>query len=175
MIAQTKWFDRKFNFDFPAGFFPCLLERFRGTPARLEESVRSLPREVATTRQGERWSIQEHAGHLLDLSSLDEKRLRDFLSGSNVLTAADLNNRATYEANHNANTMESILYEFRRTRLDLVRRLAQLTEEDVTRSALHPRLNQPMRLVDWLYFMCEHDDHHLARIASLKETLSGKQ
>jgi hypothetical protein len=32
---------------------------------------------------------------------------------------------------------------------------------------LHPRLKQPMRLVDHLYFAAEHDDHHLARIWEL--------
>jgi hypothetical protein len=32
------------------------------------------------------------------------------------------------------------------------------------RAALHPRLKTPMRLVDHLYFVAEHDDHHLAYI-----------
>jgi hypothetical protein len=34
-------------------------------------------------------------------------------------------------------------------------------------SAVHPRLQQPMRLVDMLYFVAEHDDHHLARMTAL--------
>jgi hypothetical protein len=34
---------------------------------------------------------------------------------------------------------------------------------------LHPRLKQPMRLVDHLYFVAEHDDHHLARIWEMIE------
>jgi hypothetical protein len=34
-------------------------------------------------------------------------------------------------------------------------------------SILHPRLRTPMRLVDHLYFVAEHDDHHLARIWEL--------
>jgi len=29
---------------------------------------------------------------------------------------------------------------------------------------VHPRLKQPMRLVDHLFFVAEHDDHHMARI-----------
>jgi hypothetical protein len=32
---------------------------------------------------------------------------------------------------------------------------------------LHPRLNQPMRVVDLLFFVAEHDDYHLARISEL--------
>jgi hypothetical protein len=37
----------------------------------------------------------------------------------------------------------------------------------VSKAILHPRLKQPMRLVDHLYFAAEHDDHHLARIWEL--------
>lgn len=151
--------------------FPSLLERFRGTPARLEELVRDVDREIATKRISDAWSIQEHAGHLLDLSALDEKRLKDYLAHAKVLTAADMNNKATYEANHNANVMENILREFRRTRLDLADRLALCSEREVERTALHPRLKMHLRFVDWVYFMCEHDDHHLARITNLKRTL----
>jgi hypothetical protein len=35
---------------------------------------------------------------------------------------------------------------------------------------LHPRLKQPMRLVDHLYFVVEHDDHHVARIWEMIDT-----
>jgi hypothetical protein len=35
------------------------------------------------------------------------------------------------------------------------------------RSMLHPRLKTPMRLVDHLFFVAEHDDHHLAKIWEL--------
>jgi hypothetical protein len=35
------------------------------------------------------------------------------------------------------------------------------------RASLHPRLKTPMRLVDHLYFVAEHDDHHLAHIWGL--------
>jgi hypothetical protein len=39
-----------------------------------------------------------------------------------------------------------------------------------TRAIPHPRLKTPMRLVDHLYFVAEHDDHHLARIWELVNT-----
>jgi hypothetical protein len=35
------------------------------------------------------------------------------------------------------------------------------------RAIPHPRLKTPMRLVDHLYFVAEHDNHHLARIWEL--------
>jgi len=35
------------------------------------------------------------------------------------------------------------------------------------RSTLHPRLRQPMRMVDLAYFLSDHDDYHLARTGQL--------
>jgi hypothetical protein len=32
-----------------------------------------------------------------------------------------------------------------------------------------------MRVIDWVYFMAEHDDHHLARITHLKIILTGRE
>ncbi len=33
---QTKWIERHFNFDFPVGMMPVIIERLRGTPSRIE-------------------------------------------------------------------------------------------------------------------------------------------
>jgi hypothetical protein len=35
-------------------------------------------------------------------------------------------------------------------------------------TAHHPRLEQPMTVVDLCFFVAEHDDHHLAAITSLR-------
>jgi uncharacterized damage-inducible protein DinB len=129
--------------------------------------LQNVPREMLTRRPGEKWSAQEHAGHLLDLEPLWMARIEDFVSGGFELTAADLSNRKTHEANHNARALEKILVEFRAERLRLVNRVREFQPELFARSMLHPRLRQPMRLVDHLYFVAEHDDHHLARIWEL--------
>ena len=161
------WFERKFKFDFPAEQYPNLCVRLRGTPARLEEMLRDVPRDVLTSRPGEKWSPQEHAGHLLDLESLWMARVDDFLKSVEVLTAADLTNRKTHEASHNAQSIAAILAAFRGARFTLVARAATLPPEALRKTILHPRLQQPMRLVDHLFFAAEHDDHHLAKIWEL--------
>jgi uncharacterized damage-inducible protein DinB len=115
-------------------------------------------------KPGGKWSAQEHAGHLLDLEPLWMARVDDFLTDRHTLTIADLTNRKTHEANHNARKLEEIVAEFRSTRRRLADRVGQLQPVWFARSLLHPRLNQQMRLVDHLYFVAEHDDHHLARI-----------
>jgi len=164
MSDVPAWFDRKFEFTFPVEQYPNLCIRLRGTPARLEEIVRNLPRDVLVRKPGNKWSAQEHAGHLLDLEPLWGARVEDFLHGGDTLTAADLRNRKTHDANHNARDVNDILAEFRAARSHLLDRVGALPSEAFARTMLHPRLKQPMRLVDHLYFAAEHDDHHLAVI-----------
>ena len=160
------WFAREFSFALPVELFPNVLERVRGTPARLEELLASVPREVLTRRDGERWSMQEHAGHLLDLEALELQRLDDYEAGREVLTPADLLNRKTHEARYNEREIGDILRAFRAERVELVRRLETFSA-DAGRAALHPRLQQPMRVIDLALFTAEHDDHHLAHISEL--------
>ena len=150
-----------------------VVERVRGTPARLEDLTRGLTHEALTRRDGDKWSIQEQAGHLLDLESLGMNRLDDFEAGRETLVAADMQNRQTHDANHNANTIENILGAFRKERMSFVRRLDLSDEAFVRRTALHPRLNVKIRVIDLVFFIAEHDDHHLARISELRRLFAG--
>lgn len=162
--AVPVWFGRKFEFTFPVEHYPNLCVRLRGTPARLEEMLRGVAHRTLIAKPQGKWSAQEHAGHLLDLESLWIARVEDFLKGGDTLTVADLTNRKTDEANHNARPLAEILAEFRVARRRLVDRVGELEPAVFAQSMLHPRLKQPMRLVDHLYFVAEHDDHHLATI-----------
>ena len=164
MSQVPLWFGRKFDFTFPVEQYPNVCARLRGTPARLEEIVRGVSRDVLRGKPGDKWSAQEHAGHLLDLEALWLARADDFLADGDTLTVADLSNRKTHEANHNARELLEILAEFRIARFRLVDRVGKCQPVLFARALLHPRLKQPMRLVDHLYFVGEHDDHHLARI-----------
>ena len=161
------WFERKFEFSFPVGLLPNVCARLRGTPARLEEALRCHPQKILISKAHEKWSAQEHTGHLLDLEPLWLARVGDYVSASEQLTPADLRNRKTDEANHNARPLEEILTEFRLARERLLKRVDGLDPSLFVRAIPHPRLNTPMRLVDHLYFVAEHDDHHLARIWEL--------
>jgi len=163
-----RWIDRTFQFTTPAEQLPAVLERLRGTPARVEEKVRALSPAVLTRRDGDAWSIQEHLGHLLDLDELHLGRVDDFLAGAETLRAADLQNKKTHEAGHNRRDVKHLFQDFRRERRRFVERLEGLDPALLSRSALHPRLRQPMRVVDMAWFVAEHDDHHLARMTELQ-------
>ncbi len=167
MLKQINWVERKFDFNFPPGIFPSVLERFRGTPARLEELAAGLSKEILTRKIKGKWSIQEHAGHLVDLEELGERRIRDFLKRAEILSPADITNRATDEANYNLMEMKEILLKFRKARESLVNKLEKLKETEIQLTSIHPRLKQKMRIIDWIYFMCEHDDHHLTSIRKI--------
>jgi len=172
-MPKWTWIERKFSFDFPPSKWPDLLERVRGTPARVEERVRGMSREVLTRGlNGQGWSIQENIGHLIDLGYLPTKRIAQILAGEKVLIAADMSNKQTNEARHNEREARDLLAEFRRDRETLIRTYESLRDEDWARSALHPRLQIPMRIVDIAYFDSEHDDYHLGRIGELIRALA---
>lgn len=166
------WFERRFELGLPAVMFPYVVERVRGTPARLEDRVSGLSPDSLRLRIEGMWSIQENVGHLGDLESLWSGRLDELLAGETELRPADLENRKTHGARHNERPIEELLGAFRRDRLAIVERLDSLTSSQLDLTALHPRLGQPMSAVDLFFFVAEHDDHHLAQITGLIHKLT---
>ena len=161
------WINRQFDFILPVEMYPNILERLRGTPARLEEKLAGLTHELLTRKPDDKWSIQEQAGHLGDVEELWHGRIDDYLNGLKELRPADITNRVTSYKNHNADSIENLLRCFRASREKLVARLEEFGIEGAARSALHPRLNKPMRVIDLAHFIAEHDDHHLRSMNQL--------
>ena len=174
-MKQVQWFSRNFNFTSDQNTFPSILERLAGTPARLEEKVKSIPPQVLSIRVDNTWTIKENAGHLTDLEPLWQGRLDDIISGKDELRPTDLQNTKTSSANHDAVPTEELLNRFRQIRTQTLKLLQTLNEQQVFMAALHPRLKTPMRTMDLFLFVAEHDDHHLARITELVRLLTQKQ
>jgi len=172
MLKIKPWLERDFAFDAPQWMFPHIVERVRGGPPRLNDALRNLSETELTERLGDAWSLQEEAGHLLDIEPLMSGRLDQLILGESVLRAWDGTNEATWNANHNSRQLQEILEAFRKSRQSLVGRLDGLPEELVERSAFHPRLKKPMRIIDLAFFVAEHDDYHLARITAAKRLRS---
>jgi uncharacterized damage-inducible protein DinB len=168
---NRQWFSRTFELGLPPEAAPEILARLRSTPDRLAAAVGGLSPEILTKRHDNKWSIQENAGHLYDLESLWDQRLDDYARGAETLHPADLENRKTHEAHHNDRPISEILENFRAARFAIADKIARLTPADLSRTALHPRLRQPMTVVDLSYFVAEHDDHHLATITELRAAL----
>ena len=170
-MKQIPWFERRFNFDFPSQLYPEIISRLTGAPSRLEELIRRVDENLLITRTGERWSIQEIAGHLGDLESLWYGRVEDILNKIDPMREAELTNRMTHEANHNDCPVNELTESFRTQREKLITRLESLEPDDFARSCIHPRLHKPMRIADLCFFTAEHDDFHLARIRELLKLL----
>ena len=157
------WFDRIFNFEQLSTKPEGLLERLRFTPLRIQEIVKHIPSEKL--RQGNtRWSIKQNIGHLSDLEPVWQGRIQDILAEHQTMRAVDLTNKKTHEADHNFVNIEKHIADFSAQRQQLVALCHEHFDQLQTASALHPRLQIPMRIIDLMYFVAEHDDHHLATI-----------
>jgi uncharacterized damage-inducible protein DinB len=165
----TPWIERKFEFNFPIGLFPVIVERLRGTLPRIKSMIENKTNEELQQQVQGKWSVKEQIGHLYDLEELWYGRIEDFLSGKEILRAADMSNAKTNVADHNAKTIEELLQQFSTARNKLIGKVENVDEATAGITALHPRLQKSMRLVDSLFFVAEHDDHHIAKIRELLE------
>ena len=166
MTQQQPWFERRFHFDFSVTLFPVIFSRLEGTIFRLHHLLANADDEQSgLVREG--WSVKQQVGHLYDLEELWWQRLNDFGENRDVLTVADLTNRKTHTANHNEQALDALGNQFLIERQKLLEAIYHLDAFQLSKTAMHPRLNQPMRLIDLLYFVAEHHDHHLAIIATL--------
>lgn len=167
MRKPPKWFERKFSFDYPVTLFPNVVERLRGAPIRVEELIVGLDDDRLGRRDGNEWSLKEHIGHLADLEPLWDGRVDDLIGGDPI-RPADLENRKTHEAGHGGTAIAALLQTFRDVRAAFVARLDALDDDGPALSGTHPRLEQPMRMIDLATFVAEHDDHHLALMREMR-------
>ena len=160
------WFQRKFPTVQNEAFL-VLLERLEGTPIRIQAKLDGFPLSTLTAKPNNTWSVLEHIGHLDDLEPLWFGRIGDIQQSLEVMREADLTNQKTHQANHNIRQPIDLIKAFELHRKALVLALKELTEDDLGKSSLHPRLKTPMKIVDLMYFVAEHDDHHLAACSLL--------
>ena len=162
-----RWFDRKFDFSNLSTTPEGLMERLRATPLRLQSLVETLTTAQLTQPVDGKWSVQENIGHLNDLEPLWQGRIADIANGVETMREADLKNTKTHEAGHDELPIDKMLSEFRANRLKLVQLCEEHYEVLLSATAKHPRLGTPMRIFDLMYFVAEHDDHHLATVRHL--------
>jgi uncharacterized damage-inducible protein DinB len=167
-----KWFDKKFQFELSQENYTIILEKLSENPKEISRLVLSLPEDILTKRIDNRWSIKENVGHLIDLEELHDGRIDDFIEGKEILRPADLNNKKTDEANHNSREISELINQFKVVRKNFIKRMKQLDQKVLMRSAKHPRLNQPMRPIDMAQFVLEHDEHHIETIKELINQLT---
>lgn len=163
----SKWFDRKFDFSFGMEVHGTLLERLQSAPNTFKNVCPAPPKEIQILKPGNKWSVNENIGHLTELEPLWRKRFEEIKMESPEMTPADLRNKATDEMNFNKFSLRELLHTFTGQRAETINFLKSLQERDFSKSSVHPRLEQPMRIIDLMYFVAEHDQHHLEAILNI--------
>ena len=171
-MPKRKWVEKKFEFSLSQDEYSSILSKLSETPDKIDELVFSLTPEVLKRKINDKWSIQEHIGHIIDLEELHNGRIDDFIKGTEKLRPADMTNKKTHKANHNDKKITELLQELRVTRKKFINRLKELDDKVLSHVSLHPRLNQPMRPIDMAQFVAEHDEHHINSIIELIEDKS---
>jgi hypothetical protein len=162
-----KWFDRTFDFSFGMEQFAPLLSRLRDAPETFASLVEGAPIDVLEVKPDGKWSVKEHVAHLFLLEPLWRTRIDDIRSRRPVMSPADLANRATDEGGFNAQPMAELTARLRDERNTTLALLSALSDSDLQGASLHPRLQKEMRVVDLMFFVAEHDDHHLNGVRQL--------
>jgi len=171
MNERQPWFEHKFNFGIDKGWTFNIMSRIKDCEIRIAHHCASLDENSLSSKIGKKWSIKENIGHLIDLEPLWMNRFKQFENLLPELIAADMANKKTSNANHNDNTIGALLNEFRFERNKLIDTFNNLSENAQNHSSYHARLGVMMKPVDLLFFIAEHDNHHLASIIDLKNDI----
>jgi hypothetical protein len=166
-MNNGKWFEREFDLSFGAEKYAAIYKQLAGAPERLRQAVTGVQEALLVEKPDGKWSIKEQVGHLFIMEPLWRARFQDIMEQKPVLTVADLNNTATSEAGFNGFPINELLERFVVARGETMRLLDRIDALDMERTSLHPRLKQPMRVIDLAYFVAEHDDHHISIVKAL--------
>ena len=166
-MKSLPWFERNLKFGLPAVMLPYYLERLGGAFVRMEKKVKGVSEDILSTRLDNKWSVKQNIGHLAEVDRIANKRLDEMISGAAVLSPAVFEPQ-----DYNPWPIEKVLNFFYITRVENIKKYTSLSEADLKKSSLHPRLKMQMTPVDLAWFDAEHDDHHLVRMTEILRTLS---
>ena len=167
MIERQKWTAHQFNLDIDPEWSHNIIGRLNDNHIRLRHHCQHLSDADSSKQLNGKWSIKEHIGHLIDLEDIHIKRLKEFSEFKKTLTGADMSNAKTEKANHNAKNVNELINEFEKGREHFIQVFFSLNEKCQTHKAEHPRLKAIMKPVDLMFFVAEHDDHHIASILEI--------
>jgi uncharacterized damage-inducible protein DinB len=167
LLYPNKWFDRRFDFNFGMELYDTVIERLQSAPNRFIQVSRMLPDEILVFRYENKWTIKENIGHLRLLEPLWRTRFEEIKNGISEMSPADISNSATDKMNFNTFSLQELIDSFTHQRIKTIDFLNNLQKSDFTKRSTHPRLQQPMRIIDLMYFVAEHDLHHLNAVLNI--------
>ncbi len=162
-MSRLAWFERKFTFGIDPRLLPFLVERLRGTIARVESKVRDVPDAALSTRHEGKWSVKEIIAHLAEVDEIAFKRIEEIKRGVSPMSPAVIQPSRDY----NSWPIADVIAYFADSRTRNVSQYDQLDPSDLQKTSRHPRLGVMMNPVDLAWFDAEHDDHHLVRVGEI--------
>jgi len=163
-MKRLEWFDRQFTFGLPKEMLPFYLERLEGTIARIEQKVKGIEDKILSEKLNGKWSIKQNIGHLAEVDQVGNKRIDEMTSGITTLSPAVFEPQ-----DYNPWPIEKVVSFFIQTRRANLEKYKNLSEEEVIKSSLHPRLKVHLTPIDLAWFDAEHDDHHLVKMNDILE------
>ncbi len=162
-MTELPWFERNLVFGKPKEMLPYFLERLEGTIARIESKVKGVSEEVLSSQANGKWSVKQNIGHLAEVDEIANKRINEMIAGISPMSPAVFETKLNY----NEISIELVLEHFSKTRKENIIKYSKLSDSELGKSSLHPRLKTMMTPVDLAWFDAEHDDHHLVKISNL--------
>ncbi|MBN4047241.1 DinB family protein [bacterium AH-315-P13] len=171
-MKQEKWVNRKFTFSNDENNFSSTVEILKGTSIILKDKISKVETEkhLMITLDG-KWSILENIGHLIALDQLWLERIRDILENKEKMRSAYLQKGKFQSANYNNRNVLELIIEFSEKRSKLIEKLEDMTEAEIYKRAIHPRLKTSMSIMNLLFMAAMHDYHHLSRINTIIKDL----
>lgn len=150
-----------------------LLDALRSFESRLRATISGLGE--ADLRRPERegkWSIAGVLAHLGDLEMVYAVRMRTILAGAGDAPLPALAQDAWVERVHVRDTIDELLEELSFHRRMNVRFLERLSEEELSRSGIHPQYGR-ITIRDAAERIVRHDAKHHLQIQRIKAAVTG--
>jgi hypothetical protein len=161
-MKRMDWFERSFTFGLPQAMLPFYLERLEGAIYRIEAKVKGLNDRVLSEKYNGKWSIKQNIGHLAEVDLVSNKRIDEMRSGAEVLSPAVFEPQ-----DYNPWPIEKVVKFFREARQSNLDKYRNISQTDLLKGSIHPRLKVKMTPIDLAFFDAEHDDHHILKISDI--------
>lgn len=166
MNETLPWFERNLKFGLPKEMLPFYLERLEGTIVRIQAKVKGISDSTLSEKLNGKWSVKQQIGHLAEVDEIANKRLDEMVAGITPMSPAVFEPQ-----DYNLWPIEKVLDLFKTNRLKNLKKYQSLSEADLLKPSLHPRLKVMMTPVDLAWFDAEHDDHHLVKMNEILHEL----
>jgi N-acetylglutamate synthase-like GNAT family acetyltransferase/uncharacterized damage-inducible protein DinB len=161
------WLQRSFKEQWEPQMAQVFAKQLQSHTGRLHVLLTPISQTQVLLAPHGKWNVMKHLGHLLLMEKLWQDRLDDLFHGLEVLRPADISNAATEAANFGESTVEEVLQAFTEQRNQTLQKFQEAEKVVKERYALHPRLQVKMGLAEQLYFVREHDLHHMQSMQHL--------